>query len=60
MHSTVVNLDQLDADISVAYLTLRAARTSRDRSPNAENERLVAAAERSVDRLLDTRLAAQR
>ena len=60
MNATVIDLDQLDADISVAYLSLRAARTARDRSPNAENDRLVAAAERSVNRLLDTRLAAQR
>ena len=59
MNSTVANLDQLDSDISVAYIALRVARASRDRSPNAENERLVADAERSVDRLLDERFAAQ-
>ncbi len=60
MNSTVIDLDQLDSDIATAYLALRVARTSRDRSPNAENERLVAAAERGVDRLLDARLAVQR
>jgi hypothetical protein len=59
MSSTAVSLTRLDSDISVAYLALRAARSSRDRSPNAENEQLVAAAERSLDRLLDARLAAQ-
>jgi hypothetical protein len=59
MSPTVVNLDQLDTDISMAYLALRGARTSRDRSPNAENEGLVADAERSVNRLLDARFAAQ-
>ena len=59
MNSTVANLDQLDSDISMAYIALRVARASRDRSPNAENERLVADAERSVDRLLDERFAAQ-
>ena len=59
MNSTVANLDQLDSDISMAYIALRVARASRDRSPNAANERLVADAERSVNRLLDERFAAQ-
>ncbi len=59
MNSTVINLDQLDSDISMAYIALRVARASRDRSPNAANERLVADAERSVNRLLDERFAAQ-
>jgi hypothetical protein len=59
VNSTVINLDQLDSDISMAYIALRVARASRDRSPNAANERLVADAERSVNRLLDERFAAQ-
>ena len=59
MSSAAVPLHQIDSDISAAYLALRVARSARDRSPNAENERLVAGAERSLDRLLDERFAAQ-
>jgi hypothetical protein len=59
MSATVVSLDQLDADISVAFVALRDARRSRDRSPNAANERLVADAESSLNRLLDERFAVQ-
>lgn len=57
MSPTVVNLDQLDTDISMAHLALRVARSSRDRSPNAETERLVTDAEGHVNRLLDERFA---
>ncbi len=58
--SPTVTLDQLDSDISVASNALRDARRSRDRSPNADNERLVADAESSLNRLLDERFAVQR
>jgi len=59
MSPTVTSIDQLDYDISVAYIALGVARSSRDRCPNAENESAVDAAEACVDRLLDERFAAQ-
>ncbi len=60
MSPTVSTLDQLDSDISIAYLALGAARASYTRCPSAGNARLVEEAEDAVDRLLDERLAAQR
>ena len=39
MSPTVTSLDQLDYDISVAYIALGVARGSYDRCPSAENER---------------------
>jgi hypothetical protein len=59
MSPTVTSIDQLDYDISVAYIALGVARSSWDRCPNAENESAVDAAEACVDRLLDERFAAQ-
>jgi hypothetical protein len=59
MSPTVTTLDQLDSDISVAYIALGVARRSWDRCPSGENAEAVDAAERCVDRLLDQRLAAQ-
>jgi len=59
MSPTVTSLDQLDYDISVAYIALGVARGSFDRCPSAENERAVDEAETSVNRLLDERFAAQ-
>jgi hypothetical protein len=59
MSPTVTSIDQLDYDISVAYIALGVARSSWDRCPNAENENAVDAAEACVDRLLDERFAAQ-
>jgi hypothetical protein len=59
MSPTVTRLDQLDYDISVAYIALGVARSSFDRCPSAENAQAVQAAEGSVDRLLDERFAAQ-
>jgi hypothetical protein len=60
MSPTVTSLDQLDHDISVAYIALGVARSSYIRCPSAENARLVDDAERAVDDLLDERLLAQR
>jgi hypothetical protein len=57
---TVTSIDQLDYDISVAYIALGVARSSWDRCPSAENARVVDEAESCVDRLLDERLATQR
>jgi hypothetical protein len=60
MSPTVTSLDQIDYDISVAYIALGVARSSYTRCPSAENARLVDEAEGAVDRLLDDRFAAQR
>ena len=59
MSPTVTSLDQLDYDISVAYITLGVARSSYTRCPSAENARRLEEAEGAVDRLLDERFAAQ-
>ena len=59
MSPTVASLDQLDYDISVAYIALGVARSSWDRCPSAENARTVDEAEGCVNRLLDERFAAQ-
>ncbi|MET0765033.1 MAG: hypothetical protein ABWY29_09210 [Blastococcus sp.] len=55
---TVTSIDQVDYDISVAYIALGVARTSFDRCPSAENAERVEQATAEVDRLLDARLAA--
>ena len=60
MSPTVTSVDQIDLEISVAYIALGAARQSFARCPSGGNASAVADAERSVDRLLDARLAARR
>lgn len=57
---STISLDQLDYDISVAYIALGVARTSWERCPGAENARLVDRAEARVNQLLEERFAAQR
>ena len=59
MGPTVTSLDQLDYDISVAYIALGVARTSWERCPSASNARAVDEAEGCVNRLLEERFAAQ-
>ena len=59
MSPTVTSLDQLDYDISVAYIALGVARGSFDRCPSTDNARSVDTAEACVNRLLDERFAAQ-
>lgn len=59
MSPTVTSIDQIDLEIAVTYVALGAARTRCTHSPSAENQRLVAEAEEDLDRLLDTRFAAQ-
>ncbi len=60
MSSTITSLDQLDYDISVAYIAARCGPQAHSngapapRTPGAVDE-----AERRVDRLLDERFAAQ-
>ncbi|WP_369251872.1 hypothetical protein [Geodermatophilus amargosae] len=59
MSPTVSSFDQLDYDISVAYIALGVARSSFDRCPSAQNASAVDEAESCVNRLLDERFAAQ-
>ena len=58
MSPTITSVDEIDLDISVAYIALGVARGAFDRCPSAENERRVTDAVAAVDRLLDARLAA--
>lgn len=60
MSSTITSVDEIDLDISVAYIALGVARGAFLRCPSAENEHRVADAEAAVDRLLDARLVAAR
>ena len=59
MSPTVTSVDQIDLDISIAFIALGAARTAFRRCPSGENEHAVDAAQTAVDRLLDERLAAR-
>jgi hypothetical protein len=58
MTTTVTSLDQIDLDISVAYIVLGSARAAFERCPSGENAHAVDAAESSLDALLDARLTA--
>jgi hypothetical protein len=58
MSPTITSVDEIDLDISVAYIALGGARNAFAHCPSAENERHVAEAVAAVDRLLDARLAA--
>jgi hypothetical protein len=58
MSPTVTSLDQIDLDISVAYIALGVARHAFERCPSGENAGVVDAAEDAVNRLLDARLVA--
>jgi hypothetical protein len=57
---TITTTDELDLEISVAYIALGGARVVWDRSPTGDNARRVDAAEAEVNRQLDARLAARR
>jgi len=59
MSPTITSVDEIDLDISVAYIALGVARGSFDRCPSGENASAVAEAEDCVNRLLDERFAAQ-
>jgi hypothetical protein len=50
-------IENLDLEISVAYITLGGARELWSRCPDAENQRRVDEAEAEVNRLLERRLA---
>jgi hypothetical protein len=59
MSPSVTSVDQIDLDISIAFIALGAARTAFLRCPSGENENAVDEAQAAVDRLLDARLAAR-
>ncbi len=55
MSPSITSIDEIDLEISVAYIALGGARGLWDRCPTAENARRVEDAEAEVDRLLDRR-----
>lgn len=58
MSSSIVTIDQLDLEISLAHIAVGSARVAFDRCPSAENQQRIEGAVAEVDRLLDQRLAA--
>ena len=60
MSPTITSLDQIDLEISVAYIALGAARNAFAHCPSGENARAVDEAESALNRQLDARLAAAR
>jgi hypothetical protein len=59
MSPTVTSLDEIDLEVSVAFVALGVARTAFTRCPSGDNQRAVDDAENAVNQLLDARLAAQ-
>jgi hypothetical protein len=59
MSPSITTIEEIDLEISVAYITLGGVRVRFDRSPSAENARRLQEAQAEVDRLLDQRLLAQ-
>ncbi|MCW2634259.1 MAG: uncharacterized protein JWQ99_626 [Blastococcus sp.] len=59
MSPSITTTDELDLEISVAYIALGGARAVWERCPTGDNARRVVGAEAEVDRLLDARLAAR-
>ena len=60
MSPSITSVDELDLEISVAYIALGGARNIFNRCPNADNEQRVGEAEAEVNRLLDRRLTFSR
>ena len=60
MSQIVTSVDELDLEISVAFIALGGARGRFEHCPSAENQRRVDEAEAEVDRLLDQRLVVSR
>jgi hypothetical protein len=58
MSPSIVTLDELDVEISLANIALGSARGLLARCPSGENEARVQAAMADLDALLDQRLAA--
>ena len=59
MTTSVTSLDQIDLDISIAFIALGVSRTAYARCPSGENQLAVDRARAAVDQLLDDRLAAR-
>ena len=59
MSPTITSLDQIDLDISIAFIALGAARHAFTRCPSGENAKAVDDAEAALNRRLDARLVAQ-
>jgi hypothetical protein len=59
MDHDMLCIENLDLEISVAFITLGGARELLARCPAVENQRRVDAAEAEVNRLLEQRLAVQ-
>ena len=59
MSPTITTLDEIDLEVSVAFVALGVARSAFTRCPSGENQRAVDDAESAVNQLLDLRLAAQ-
>ena len=57
MSTTITSIEEIDLDISVAFITLGAARTAFKRCPSGENASAVDDAERALNAFLDARLA---
>jgi hypothetical protein len=57
MSPSVTSVEEIDLEISVAYIALGGARSVFVRCPNADNGQRVDEAEAEVNRLLDRRLA---
>jgi hypothetical protein len=56
MSPIVTSVDEIDLEISVAYIALGSARGRFDRCPSGENQRRIDEAAAEMDRLLDQRL----
>ena len=56
MNPIVTSVDEIDLEISVAYIALGSARGRFDRCPSGENQRRIDEAAAEMDRLLDQRL----
>jgi hypothetical protein len=59
MSPSITTIDEIDLEISVAYIRLGGVRVRWERSPSPENARRVDEAQAEVDRLLDERFRAQ-
>ena len=59
MSPTITTLDEIDLEVSVAFVALGVARSAFTRCPSGENQRAVDDAESAVNQLLDLRLVAQ-
>ena len=59
MTTTITSLDQIDLEISIAFIALGAARSAFAHCPSGENARAVDEAESALNRTLDARLVAQ-